>query len=177
MANQFGDKLRYLRRHHHLTQGDLAHLLVLVSQSHISYLESHRKAPSLELVLRIADVFGVTTDYLLRDHMPVETISLPTAMPTKAGDEPPQVQQLGVKLHALRRQRGWTQWDVAQRLPSTTQAHISFVESGRKVPSLELVLQFADLFGVSTEYLLRDSMPVAGDDDSQSSANGQAKQG
>jgi DNA-binding XRE family transcriptional regulator len=30
-----------------------------------------RKEPSIDLVVQIADVFGVTTDYLLRDSIPV----------------------------------------------------------------------------------------------------------
>jgi transcriptional regulator with XRE-family HTH domain len=161
MAGQFGNKLRYLRRHHKLTQADLARWLVLVSQSHISYLESHRKAPSLELVLRVAEVFGTTTDYLLRDSIPVELETLPEAHPTTSETQEPQVRLLGAKLHALRRQRGWTQWDVAQRLPSITQAHISFLEAGRKAPSLDLVLHLAGIFGVTTDYLLRDNLPIA----------------
>lgn len=165
MPDQFGDKLRYLRRSHRLTQADLARWLVLVSQSHISYLEAHRKTPSLELVLRVADVFGVTTDYLLRDTIPVELIPLPAATPATNADAEPQVRLLGDKLYALRRQRTWTQWDVAQRLPSTTQAHISFLEAGRKAPSPDLVLQLAEVFGVTTEYLLRDRVPVAGSED------------
>jgi DNA-binding XRE family transcriptional regulator len=37
----------------------------------VSNLEAGRKEPSLDLVLRIADFFGVTTDYLLWDCEPI----------------------------------------------------------------------------------------------------------
>jgi transcriptional regulator with XRE-family HTH domain len=164
MPDRFGDKLRYLRQHYKLTQADLARWLVFASQSHISHLESHRKTPSLELLLRVADIFGTTIDYLLRDGIPIELAILPEAPCPPDKDTDPQVRLLGAKLTALRRQRGWTQGDVAQRLTSVTQAHISFLEAGRKAPSLDLVLQLADVFDVTTDYLLRDSIPVADDD-------------
>jgi transcriptional regulator with XRE-family HTH domain len=49
----------------------LAHQLEHITHTHISHLEADRKEPSIDLVLRIADVFGVSTDYLLRDAIPV----------------------------------------------------------------------------------------------------------
>lgn len=52
-------------------QADLARQLGLRTQAHISLLEAGHKEPSINLVLRIADLFGVTTDYLLRDDIPV----------------------------------------------------------------------------------------------------------
>jgi len=106
MPAQFGNKLRYLRRRHNLTQSDLARWLVLVSQSYISYLESHRKTPSLELVLRVADVFGITTEYLLRDDIPIDLPTLPDATPASTQDDTPLLHHLGAKLKTLRRQRG-----------------------------------------------------------------------
>jgi transcriptional regulator with XRE-family HTH domain len=160
MPDQFGDKLRYLRRRHKLTQADLARWLKLVSQSHISYLESRRKAPSLDLVLRVAEVFGVSPDYLLRASIPAELAVLPPATPATDQDAAPQVRLLGAKLHALRRTHGWTQWDVAQRVAPTTQAYISLLEAGQKTPSPDLVLQLADVFGVTTAYLLCDRIPI-----------------
>jgi DNA-binding XRE family transcriptional regulator len=59
-----------------MTQEDLAQQLGLKRQGHVSNLEMGRKAPSLEMVVKIADVFGVTTDYLLRDTVPVEITSI-----------------------------------------------------------------------------------------------------
>jgi transcriptional regulator with XRE-family HTH domain len=52
----------------------LAQHLGLASRAYVSNLEAGRKVPSPELVVRIADHFGVTTDYLLRDDVAVEGI-------------------------------------------------------------------------------------------------------
>lgn len=67
----FGNTLRYVRRHQRVTQATLARQLGLSSQAYVNNLEAGRKTPSSELVLRIADLFGVGTDYLLRDSVPV----------------------------------------------------------------------------------------------------------
>jgi transcriptional regulator with XRE-family HTH domain len=139
---------------------ELAHWLEDMSQPHISYLESQRKKPSLDLIVRIAEVFGVTTDYLLRDELPVENPTRFAENPTSDQEDHSQMQLLGAKIRALRNQYGWKQGDVAQRLAPVTQAHISYLEAGRKTPSPELVIQLADVFGVTTDYLLRDSMPL-----------------
>ena len=57
-----------------MTQEALAHQLGLARQGHVSNLEMGRKEPSLELVVLVADLFGVSTDYLLRDTVPVESV-------------------------------------------------------------------------------------------------------
>jgi transcriptional regulator with XRE-family HTH domain len=53
-----------------------------------------------------------------------------------------------------------TQIELAQRLGLARQGYVSNLEAGRKAPSLDLVVQIADLFGVSTDYLLRDTTAV-----------------
>jgi DNA-binding XRE family transcriptional regulator len=44
-------------------------------------LETGRSEPSIELVLMLADIFGVTTDYLLRDAIPIDDASPDTGSP------------------------------------------------------------------------------------------------
>jgi transcriptional regulator with XRE-family HTH domain len=56
-------------------QKSLACQLGLRTQAHISLLEAGHKEPSIGLVLRIADLFDVTVDYLLRDTIPIEPLS------------------------------------------------------------------------------------------------------
>lgn len=68
----FGSKLHHLRTTHTLTQIALAPALGLRTQAHISLLESGGKEPSIDLLLRIADFFGVTADYLLDSTVPLE---------------------------------------------------------------------------------------------------------
>lgn len=71
MITRLGQKVRRLRENAGLTQAELAQILGLSesSKGFISEIESGKKLPKLELVLRLADHFGVTTDYLLRDDM------------------------------------------------------------------------------------------------------------
>jgi len=158
MPRLFGEKLRHLRTTHSIVQIDLARQLSLATNTHVSQLESHRTTPSLNLVVRVALFFGVSIDYLLRDDLPIDA-------PIRFGEpetSPPEVHwhRFGEKLRGLRRQRQFTQVDAARALALAGHAHISHLESNRKEPSIDLVLKIADVFGVSTDYLLRDSMPV-----------------
>lgn len=64
------------------------------------------------------------------------------------------------RIRKLRVDRKMTQEQVAGKLnvsPST----IGMYEQGRRMPSLELVVAYADLFSVSTDYLLRETRPAA----------------
>jgi transcriptional regulator with XRE-family HTH domain len=72
MVRHFGEKLRYLRRGQKVTQAELAARLGVITQSYVSHLEAGRKEPSIEVAIQIADTFGVTLDYLLRDTIPAE---------------------------------------------------------------------------------------------------------
>lgn len=70
MISRLGKKVRKLREQKGLSQSDLAQALGLSERSKgfISEIESGKKIPKAELVLRLANHFGVTTDYLLRDE-------------------------------------------------------------------------------------------------------------
>lgn len=154
----FAARLRHLRRRHNLTQLELAHRLGLARHGYISNLEASRKSPSLELVVRIASLFGVTTDYLLRDKNFEEGISSPISL--KLFKQSPLPRLFGTKLRQLRHQHGLLQAEAAQKLGLAKRGYISNLETGRKEPSLELVVRIADLFGVTTDYLLRDDVPI-----------------
>jgi transcriptional regulator with XRE-family HTH domain len=151
MPGRFGEKLRYLRLQRLLSQAELSRQLQQITQSYLSYLEAGRKSPSLESVLVIADFFGVTTDYLLHDTITPENPQRTVFSPH--GSDTPTT--LGERLRLLRQQQQWTQADLAARLPAATQAYISILEADRKIPAPEFIVLLADLFGVSTDYLLR----------------------
>ncbi len=63
MAN-FGEKLKELRLQAGLTQKELG-MQIQVSKSVVSYYELQERYPSPEILLRLSNVFHVTTDYLL----------------------------------------------------------------------------------------------------------------
>jgi transcriptional regulator with XRE-family HTH domain len=156
MLRLFGDKLRYLRQQHRMTQTDLARRLVSVSQSHLSHLEAGRKAPSLDLVVELADVFMVQTDYLLRDTIPADQPLLYEALANTRSD---YLHSFGTALRHLRITRAMTQTALADLLVLASHSHISYLETERKEPSIELVLRVGDLFDVTTDYLLRGDSP------------------
>lgn len=60
----FGNKLKELRNQNKMTQQQLA-VQIGVSKSVISYYELQERIPSPEILLKLASVFHVSTDYLL----------------------------------------------------------------------------------------------------------------
>lgn len=61
--------------------------------------------------------------------------------------------ELGTKLRELRRERGWTQAQVAERIGGTASV-VSAYENGIRQPSYEALIRLSRLYGVSTDYLL-----------------------
>lgn len=158
VSRSFPDKLRTLRQRFTLTQTALAQQLGLAQHSYISNLEAGRKAPSLELVVRIADLFGVTTDDLLRDQAIATQPMHPADKVVAEPSSPPRL--FGPKLRALRLQQRLSQAELAHELGLTRQGYVSNMEIGWRDPSLAIVMRVADYFNVSTDYLLRDTVPV-----------------
>lgn len=60
----FGIVLRQLRKNRNMTQEELG-LRIGLSKAVISKYENSLGYPSFDVLVRIADYFGVTTDYLL----------------------------------------------------------------------------------------------------------------
>lgn len=60
----FGTVLKQLRKSHNLTQEELG-LRVGLSKAVISKYENGMGYPTFDMLIQIADYFGVTTDYLL----------------------------------------------------------------------------------------------------------------
>jgi transcriptional regulator with XRE-family HTH domain len=67
-SNQFGDTVRRHREAFGLTQRSLAQRLG-VESSHVAFIESGRRKPSLKLLARFADVLGLDRqDLLIQAH-------------------------------------------------------------------------------------------------------------
>lgn len=69
--HRFGEKLRTLRTRQSMTLQQLARALGLTAHGYISELESGKKIPTAEIVLRVAHLFNVTTDQLLKDELDI----------------------------------------------------------------------------------------------------------
>ena len=59
----------------------------------------------------------------------------------------------GTRLKELRTERGFSQEELAEKLNVSTK-HYGHLEQGRKGCSVDLLLELADFFHVSTDYLL-----------------------
>ncbi|WP_243156829.1 helix-turn-helix domain-containing protein [Clostridium beijerinckii] len=64
MIELFGDILKELRENQSMTQNDLAELLNVSRQSVGGY-ENNTTEPPTDIVVKIADIFNVTCDFLL----------------------------------------------------------------------------------------------------------------
>ena len=64
---------------------------------------------------------------------------------------------LADKIIDLRKKNGWSQEELAEKLDVSRQS-ISKWESAQSVPDLSRVIRMAELFGVSTDYLLKDEL-------------------
>lgn len=61
------------------------------------------------------------------------------------------------KISSLRRQKNWSQEELAEKLMVTRQA-VSKWESGQSMPDLDKIVQLSETLGVSTDYLLKDEI-------------------
>lgn len=77
---RFGEKLRALRTAHQLTLQQLAAVLGYATHAYISELEAGKKVPTVAFVLKVSELFHVTTDALLKDDL-----ELPAGVSRKRG--------------------------------------------------------------------------------------------
>ena len=64
---------------------------------------------------------------------------------------------LAEKIIKLRKQNGWSQEDLAMKLNVSRQS-VSKWESMASIPDLDKIVKLSQIFGVSTDYLLRDDI-------------------
>jgi len=165
MPHSFGAKLRAFRELLHLSQTAFAQMLG-ISQSSLSDLETSRRPPSLALAARIASSLGVRADYLLRDELAVEPNMRATKVHAVRERESTYVfDTLGDRIQRLRLTAGLSQASLAHSLGLASHSHISYLESGRKVPSIELLIRIADHFGVAIDDLVRGTTLAAPPDE------------
>lgn len=69
---RFGEKLRILRKQHDMTLQELADALGYVSHGHLSEIETGKRKPKVDFVVRIAQLFAVSLDQLIRDDLELE---------------------------------------------------------------------------------------------------------
>lgn len=73
-------------------------------------------------------------------------------------EEGPAPVALGERMKQLRKEAGWSQAELGERVGTDSQ-RISRYENGRITPSLEAIVRIAEAFDVSIDYLLVDTVP------------------
>lgn len=68
---------------------------------------------------------------------------------------------LSEKICSLRKQNGWSQEELAEKLNISRQS-VSKWESGASIPDLDKIIKLSELFEVSTDYLLKDHAEETG---------------
>ena len=76
---------------------------------------------------------------------------------------------LADKITALRKKAGWSQEELAEQLGVTRQS-VSKWEGAQSVPDMDKVVQMSRLFGVTTDFLLKDELSEAEDDTRENKA-------
>ncbi len=66
---------------------------------------------------------------------------------------------LAEKIMNLRKQKGWSQEQLAEQLGVSRQA-VSKWESGMSIPDLDKIVNMSNIFGVCTDYLLKDDFEL-----------------
>ncbi|MCR5596399.1 MAG: helix-turn-helix domain-containing protein [Lachnospiraceae bacterium] len=72
---------------------------------------------------------------------------------------------LADKIIELRKKNGWSQEELAEKLDVSRQS-ISKWESAQSMPDMNKILKLSEIFGVSTDYLLKDEIEVLAAEDS-----------
>ena len=68
---KFGEKLRTLRTQRELTARELGDMLG-VHHSYVTRMENGKRHPNIAMAIKIADIFSVTIDQLVRDEIELD---------------------------------------------------------------------------------------------------------
>lgn len=104
MIVELGERLKTLRIENHLRQDQVARL-VNVDKSSISLYETGMRQPSYTTLVRLADVFNVTTDYLLgrKNSSPLDLSGLTATEATMISQLVSSMTDKNKKLEELKR--------------------------------------------------------------------------
>ena len=132
------NRLRGLRKGKDLNQTQIAAVLRISQRGYSKYETGENKIPP-EVLLRLADFYGVSVDYLLgRDETPAA--------------QPPRGRSGRLQLAALRREHGMTQAQAAAMLGCSASLYARYERGERPLP-LPLAVKLADLYGVTLDRL------------------------
>ncbi|MCT0449921.1 helix-turn-helix domain-containing protein [Lactococcus lactis] len=130
----FAEQLKTLRKINGLTQKELAEKLKIKQNSYSDW-ENGKSEPNIEMLVRIADYFDVSLDYLMGGKMKNIT------------------EEFSLCLKKIRMKRKLSQKQIAEELKISQQQYSKW-EGGIITPNAETLVRLADYFDVSVDYLL-----------------------
>ncbi len=68
-----GDRIRQLRKHEGMTQEQLA-LKLHISDRYLRKIENGEKGPSIDILVEISALFGVSLDYIIMGRQPQDNL-------------------------------------------------------------------------------------------------------
>lgn len=134
--NSFSLRLKELRVAAGYTQQSFADAFG-VAQSTVGNWEAGRRETELETLLKIADFFGVSLDYL-------------------AGVSEKGTSSERLRIKEARQRAGLLQKDIAEQLGIASNTFHGY-ESGKHTPTPQMLRRIADICGVTVDYLLGGS--------------------
>lgn len=144
---KFSEKLKTLRKRKGLSQQEFSKIMG-IAQNTLSNWELGNRRPDYETLNKIADYFGVTVDDLISRQ------ELPEDQPVSSS-----ASQFGNMLRLLREQKNLKQKELGDKFGVKNNT-ISNWESGRTEPGYEVLIELANFFSVSIDYLLGHNSPV-----------------
>ena len=131
--------LKYLRERKGLSQREFSADLGL-SRATVGNWETGERKPDIEMIIRLAEYFGVTLDDLvLRDLRP--------PIPRYSGN-----------IRYLRLSHGITQEQMEELLGLKNKSILSLIEAGKSGISIENLEKLADFFGVTLDQMVKQDL-------------------
>lgn len=132
---KFGNRLKMLREANGFKQGQFADKIGITRMSMSNY-ESGKHCPDVNVLKRMADCLGCSTDYLLGVRETMKNSAT-----------------FAERLFSLMQERGLSQVQLADALEIKKQSINNYLK-GRSRPELDVLMRFADFFECSVDYLL-----------------------
>ena len=157
---KIGAIIKELRVGNGLTQIQLGKQISL-AESTISLYESGKRIPELATVERLADLFNVTTDYLLgrtkdkkASKLSIGKIKFQDKLETKENSLDYQVKSnFAKRLKSIRKSKKMTQSDLAKLLDYDRQT-ISNWENGHTLPNMVVIEKIAVVLEIDYDFLV-----------------------
>lgn len=139
------NRIKSLREEHDMTQSELGRLLN-VKDAAVSKYESEKVPLTTETILKLSEIFSVSTDYILgrtNDRFPTHE---------SEWRYPHETNRLGTILKKYRLSASLSEQDFSQKLDMYVDTYIG-IEIGKFAPSLQLLQKISAITGYEVDYL------------------------